>query len=127
MNVLYDIRRERLRKFMTDECDGKQSELADKLGKPPSYITRIFNNKNRKKIGEELAREIEELIKKPPYWLDGVEINPKWPFLNVDIGRVQSLSLKQKEAVGKSLDGILSIIEGQEVKELGSEIRMNAN
>jgi len=64
-----DIRVQRLRKLMNDEFQGKQRLLADKLERQPDYISRLFSGK--KKLGGDLAREFEDILGKPKYWLDG--------------------------------------------------------
>lgn len=64
-----DARIAKLKQLMHDEFDGKQVSLANKLGRQPDYISRLFNG--RKGLGEELARDFESLLGKPKYWLDG--------------------------------------------------------
>lgn len=69
-----DIRRENLRALMSQRYEGKQARLADALGKSPNYISRCLSTtmsaENRKNIGEEFAREIEEAFGLERYQLD---------------------------------------------------------
>jgi hypothetical protein len=59
---------------MTTRFGGAKVRLADKLGKSPSYIARCLSltiaPENRKKIGEEFARQIEEALGLKRYEMD---------------------------------------------------------
>lgn len=49
---------------------GGQAALAKALSRSPSQIAHIIGVRPTKRIGEELAREIEHSFNKPQYWLD---------------------------------------------------------
>lgn len=67
----FDIRRARLRELIRTQFDGKQSRFAEKIGRPQNYISRVLTTgKNRKNLGEELARHIEKTLRLERYWLD---------------------------------------------------------
>lgn len=69
---IYDIRRENLRGIMKARYAGKIVALAEALDRAHSYISRCLtdNEKNRKRVGEEFARDIEERLGLPPLSLD---------------------------------------------------------
>lgn len=111
MERIYNTRRERLRQYMHDHCESKQSELADRVGKATSTVTRWFNEKNRKRIGEDVAREIEEALGKPAYWLDGMADKTDWPFPGIEPDRINRLSSEQRELVERALNAALEIAD----------------
>jgi hypothetical protein len=80
MEQIYETRRERLRQAMQEQFGGKQAAIAARLGRQADYISRIFTG--RKMLAEDLAREFEEVLGKPPYWLDGMDqhVGGEWPF-----------------------------------------------
>ena len=121
MELLYNARRERLRSYMRLECNGRQVELAEELGKSPATVSRFFNEKNRKRIGEELAREIEEKLKKPRYWLDGVELDKgsdQWPFLSIAISELRGLTGEQLASIETVMRTVLDVATPKEAPEL---------
>lgn len=69
-----DIRRENLRRLMSDRFGGKQAKIADALDKSPNYISRCLSvtmaPEHRKKIGEDFAREIETRLQLSRYYMD---------------------------------------------------------
>lgn len=69
-----DIRRENLRSLMKQRFEGKQARLADALGKSANYISRCLSISmpaaSRKNIGEDFAREIEQVLGLDRYQLD---------------------------------------------------------
>ena len=69
---VYDTRQARLRELMRKQYDGKQSALAKAIERPDNYVSRMMSpGKNRKRIGEDLAREIETRLRLPRGYLDG--------------------------------------------------------
>lgn len=69
-----DIRRENLRALMNFRFNGKQVLIAEALEKPSNYISRCLSVSmkpgNRKKIGEDFARQIEQKLGLDRYQLD---------------------------------------------------------
>lgn len=72
-----DVRRSNLRALMDKEfgiaARGAQSRLAEKLGKPQNFVSRCLADPDRpgaKTIGEDFAREIEEVFRLPRYAMD---------------------------------------------------------
>jgi hypothetical protein len=61
-----------LRHLIETEFDGVDARLAERVGRQPSYIYRIFTDKeqHRRPLGEKLARDIERACGKPLGWLD---------------------------------------------------------
>lgn len=112
MGEIYTTRRERLRQFMREDCDGSQRSLCELIEKAPSTVSRIFTGK--KNVGEELARELEVKMGKPPYWLDGftgADSGPRWPFRNIDPQRIETLSVDSREALEQTLLSALKLFE----------------
>lgn len=67
-----DIRRARLAQIIASQFNGVAAELALKIGRDASYISRIFTQKaeHRRNIGEDLARDIEIKLGLAPGSLD---------------------------------------------------------
>lgn len=98
MDEVYAIRFDRLQQVLWDEqFKGKQAALAAAVGKPANYISRILNGS--KKLGEELVREFEVSLGKPPYWFDQREQLDKWPFPSVSPTKYASLTEDQKKGI----------------------------
>lgn len=111
MEQIYKIRRETLRRYMIEECDGKMSDLADLLDIKDTSVSRFFSVNNPKTIGEKLARKIEVTLNKPAYWLDGLTGAAFWPFPSIDIKRINSLTKQEKEKLANSIDCALQLME----------------
>jgi hypothetical protein len=72
----YERRRQRLRLLIDEQCEGKISECARRLGKPQSYVGRLLyplGKKGKRNIGDGLISALEDTFNLPPGWLDGVE------------------------------------------------------
>ncbi|TJZ77308.1 S24 family peptidase [Chitiniphilus eburneus] len=71
---LYDIRRERLQELLDTDprFGGKSARLAAALGRQSSYLYRLLKakGKERKNLGEGLAREFEAKLSLPYGWFD---------------------------------------------------------
>jgi transcriptional regulator with XRE-family HTH domain len=65
---------ERLRALITSRYDGNQSTFASAVGKSPNYISRLLGG--TKRMGEDFAREVETLLKLPPFYMDGLSELP---------------------------------------------------
>ncbi|WP_052193493.1 hypothetical protein [Pseudomonas sp. 11/12A] len=69
-----EIRQANLQHLMDERFEGAKVRIADALGKSPSYIARCLSKtiapENRKKIGEDFARHIEEALGLPRYAMD---------------------------------------------------------
>lgn len=69
---LMDVREIRKNRLITLIHEYKtQRALADAIGRPPSLISQIATG--HRGMGEDLAREIEQQVNKPPGWMDGKE------------------------------------------------------
>src|SRR3990167_8033990 len=64
---IYEIRRRRLAALVDTRFGGKQSAFAEKIDRSPNYVSRMLSrskdNARRKRIGEDLARYIEDACK----------------------------------------------------------------
>ena len=63
-----ELRVQKLRTLIRVRFNGVQRNLAEAIERQPDYISRCLTGKKR--IGEDLARDIERLLKLPPFWLD---------------------------------------------------------
>jgi hypothetical protein len=88
----FEVRQQRLKMLMDEQCGGKYSELARKIDRAESYTGRLFypkGKKGAKNVGEKLADEITEKFGLPRGWLDMdnnadprlAQINQWWPHL----------------------------------------------
>jgi phage repressor protein C with HTH and peptisase S24 domain len=67
----YDIRLANVRALIDSDFEGNQAAFARTIGREPNYVSRWFTDTlHRKRIGERLAREIEEKLRLPPGRLD---------------------------------------------------------
>lgn len=80
---LKERRRLNLIKYRDLECGGSAAELARRIEKVPSYVTRMLypaDKEGARRMSEDMARQIETLISKPEGWLDrpvdGVPLSP---------------------------------------------------
>ncbi len=97
MDEIYTTRVERLRGIIRDEFGGKQASIAAQLGRQPDYISRLLSG--RTKLAENLAREFEELLKKPPFWLDGLADAGAWPLPGIDPADFARIPPEDREEV----------------------------
>ena len=69
---IYENRRVNMRALVTSQYGGKIAAFADAVDRAPSYISRCLTGKpeHRKRVGEDLARSIEEKLFLERYWLD---------------------------------------------------------
>ncbi|ANY85957.1 S24 family peptidase [Pseudomonas putida] len=69
---IYEIRRQNLRELVTERFNGRIAGLAEAIERAPSYLSRCLSGKpeHRKRVGEALARDIEDRLDLPRFWLD---------------------------------------------------------
>lgn len=101
MEEIYAIRLERFRQVLEHDYKGKQAALAEAVGKPANYVSRILGG--TKKLGEEIVREFEDSLGKPAYWFDGRDIADGWPFATVDQKRFDALTPEQRRGIEQSM------------------------
>jgi phage repressor protein C with HTH and peptisase S24 domain len=71
---IHDIRLANVRALLAERFDGNQAALAREVGKDATYVSRWFTETvHRKRIGEQVAREIEQRLGLPPGVLDIVQ------------------------------------------------------
>lgn len=72
---IYEIRRENLRAIVKSKFSGRMAGLAEAVDRAHSYISRCLteNDKHRKNIGEEFARDLETRLGLPSLALDKIE------------------------------------------------------
>ena len=74
----YKHRREKLIELKDNFCDGKISELAEKLERSHSYVSRMLypeGKKGKKRIGDDMVDVIAQAFNVPKSWLDGSDVN----------------------------------------------------
>jgi phage repressor protein C with HTH and peptisase S24 domain len=69
---IYEIRRQNLRHLVSTRFNGRIASLADAIERAPSYVSRCLTGKpeHRKRIGEALARDVEDKLGIQRLWLD---------------------------------------------------------
>ena len=59
----YEFRRQQLIKIRDEKCDGKAVNVARKIGREPSYVSRMLypeGKKGKKRIADDMVEIIEE-------------------------------------------------------------------
>lgn len=122
---VYETRRRRLGQLVSEY--GNQSELAKRIDRPANYISRMLSRgKNRKRIGEDIARDIEQRLGKPAYWLDQQEgatpakHEDAWPFRAVSRVVWETLSPAERRQAEQHLLTIVMGIEAQRQSKKGA-------
>ena len=71
----YEIRRQRLLYIRDRLCNGKAVEIARKIGREPSYVSRMLypeGKKQKKRIADGMIELIESSFALPKGWMDGI-------------------------------------------------------
>ncbi|PKH20211.1 hypothetical protein CIG19_18845 [Enterobacterales bacterium CwR94] len=71
----YEKRRLRLIQLRDDYCNGNGSELARRIDREPSYVSRMLwpeDKKGRKRIADNMIEIIESAFSLPRGWMDGI-------------------------------------------------------
>jgi hypothetical protein len=126
--TIFDVRLRRLRELIArDFEDQPKSAVAEELGVEPSYLSRMLGKKNRKRIGEDIARDIERRRNLPRYWLDdadkGIEL-PRMPEPMKLFGMVVTREavefgcewLKLPEALRNQVASLVTLMVAQQVR-----------
>lgn len=77
MNKLQDkfeVRRLRLQQLRDELCNGKNVALAEKIGREPSYVSRMLypeGKEGKRRIGDDMIEVIERAFRLPAGWLNG--------------------------------------------------------
>ncbi len=84
MGQLDSKRRSHMQRLLDENAIGPE-ELAYCIGKEPRVINALLRQGSHLHISDELARQVEQIFSKPPYWLDGdedvrqhSELNSRW-------------------------------------------------
>jgi len=74
---IYEIRRQNLKRLLKQRFGGKQVRLASAIDRQPGYVSRCLSDgAHRKRIGEDLARNIESSLDLQSGWLDQEQQRP---------------------------------------------------
>ena len=71
----YEKRRLRLMQIRDEMCGGKAVEVARKIEREPSYVSRMLydeTKKGRKRIADDMVEIIEKAFSLPSGWMDGI-------------------------------------------------------
>lgn len=71
----YEKRRLRLMQIRDEMCGGKAVEVARKIEREPSYVSRMLydeTKKGRKRIADDMVEIIENAFSLPRGWMDGI-------------------------------------------------------
>ncbi|EIP3474874.1 hypothetical protein LSA47_003020 [Escherichia coli] len=74
----YEFRRQQLIKIRDEKCDGKAVNVARKIGREPSYVSRMLypeGKKGKKRIADDMVEIIEESFGLPRGWMDGIVLS----------------------------------------------------
>lgn len=89
---VYEIRRARMRQLIDTRFDKVQARFAEAIERQPDYVSRCLKKKGEKgakRIGEDIARDIEEKLGLAAGWMstptpdDTARDVPYWPFGDV--------------------------------------------
>ncbi|EDT8874392.1 hypothetical protein AAM31_004409 [Salmonella enterica subsp. enterica] len=75
----YEFRRQQLIKIRDEKCDGKAVNVARKIGREPSYVSRMLypeGKKGKKRIADDMVDLIEASFGLPRGWMDGIVPTP---------------------------------------------------
>lgn len=74
----HEIRRKNLQALIDARFDGNKGQFADAIGRKRPLVYRLFSDaeNSRRDIGEELARDIEHILRLPAGSLDAAETAP---------------------------------------------------
>lgn len=97
MDDIYATRLERFRLLMDQRFGGKQAAIANAVGKPANYVSRVLSG--AKKLGEEMVREFETALDLPAYWFDGLNTGDSWPFASVNRSEYEALTPEQRRGI----------------------------
>lgn len=93
-----------LMRHMNEKYEGKQKLIAQRLGRQPDYLSRLFTGKTR--LSGDLAREFEGLLDLPKYWLDGEVPVPADPRIAHALKIMQEMDAQQLDMAIKIVDTI---------------------
>lgn len=74
----YEKRRQRLIQIRDEMCGGKAVNVARKISREPSYVSRMLyeEGKNgKKRIADDMVEIIEKSFDLPPGWMDGINVD----------------------------------------------------
>ena len=104
---VFEIRKVRLRELIDSNFDGVQRRFADAIDRQPDYVSRIL--RGTKRLGEQLARDIENTLGLPPRWLDTAHLEADSPTSQSEIAPAE------QRGAGAGIDstGILQVTPQQ--------------
>lgn len=97
----YELRRQRLRQLIDDQCGGIAAELAKRIGRDPSYVSRMLypdGKAGKKRIGDDMVELIETSLGVPRGTLDGYT-NPAAMGIDFDLAARSKHSAYQLEGM----------------------------
>jgi len=97
MDDIYATRLTRFRQLLDERFGGKQAAIANAVGKPANYVSRVLNG--TKKLGEEMVREFELSLNLPAYWFDGLDDLGVWPFATISRQAYEGLTPEQRRGI----------------------------
>ncbi|WP_172565561.1 XRE family transcriptional regulator [Vibrio navarrensis] len=71
----YEVRRKNLEKIKNAYCGGSQTELARRIGRRPSYVSRMLSepgSSGHRRIADDMVDIITNAFNLPLTWLDGI-------------------------------------------------------
>ena len=109
-----ETRRSQLLRLMGERFNDSQAELGRALRRSPTTVWRwISRGKHEKPIGEKVAREIEQQLNLPAYWLDGVAQVMLPSLAGVDVLSTKAHQLQLRAVPLLSAETALKYFTGQ--------------
>lgn len=104
MRTVQEIREENLRYIISMKYGGVPNRMATATGIPQMQIARVFlKTKNKRNIGEVLARRIEERCGLETGWMD-----QDHAIIDDIAAKMSTLPLKKRQAVESIIDAMLA-------------------
>jgi len=117
---IFDIRLFNLRVVLQEKFGDRQANLAAALGRQPSYIWRMLNQDSPhwKKMGEDIARQIERVCELEIGWMDRQHDNLSAAAVRIGKeldGRIADPDLRQEVAayIVSSIDQLAELLRGR--------------
>ncbi|MBK5072206.1 helix-turn-helix transcriptional regulator [Budviciaceae bacterium CWB-B4] len=112
----YEIRRQKLIELRDKYCGGKISTLAEKMGKNPSYVSRLLYEEGKeakRNIADRMVSDIESAFRLPRGWLDGMLDDN-----NLSIERLNSYRVDVLDVEASAGHGV--IVKGEFIETIKS-------
>ncbi|QIR27650.1 helix-turn-helix transcriptional regulator [Kluyvera genomosp. 3] len=108
----YEIRRQRLLYIRDRLCNGRAIEIARKIGREPSYVSRMLypeGKKQKKRIADGMIELIESSFDLPRGWMDGITGEIPEDYIHKNYV-VEALNIEQKSYLSTEVNAVVDSI-----------------